>query len=202
MPGSSYSGFWIYLDDDWLEPDYPVSAGYSWILRDSTAHLIDSQAQVRVSWMGKVGRNDHFVFAATYDGYYAVSFPVTVYTKDKLPGLSFRYWHYTGDAANTVTTSFKLVWDTGTPFDPALDALHSFSDTTTSTTGEAQSNFTITAKDATQSALGRRVYSIEENNDDHTTEMRMVRLEITQTDDSDEGGGLVGLQVIEYPLWT
>lgn len=206
MPGSSNLGFWNYIDDDWLEPDYPVSTGHAWTLRDNLAHLIDSQCQVRVSWMGQSSRDDHVqLYSSTNAGFYVVEFPITILADGYLPGLRVNEWIYSANATNTLTVVANLRWatepffSTGTTADS--QALWSFTNTTTSTTGQKKTNYYTTAKRTGGVSNGSRLYSIEENSDDHVTEIRMARLEIAMTDDNGYGGGVVGLQVVEFPLW-
>lgn len=205
MPGSSYNGLWVYLDDDMLEPDYPVSTAYSWQLRDNLAHLIDSQCQTRVSWMGKIGRADHFPHPAGYDAHYAVVFPITILSTGHLPGIRIASWLYSNDAGNTVTAEYALRWASEALFPngvaPATNTLWSFTHTTTATAGEKFVSYTSTTREALNQAAAYRSFAIIENSSAHTTSVPMARLEIAMSDDSGDGGGLLGLQVIEYPRW-
>ena len=206
MPGSSKNGLWVYLDDDMLEPDYPVSTAMSWQLRDNLAHLIDSQCQTRISWMGSLSRYDHFTLPAGQDAYYAVEFPLTVFSDEYLVGLRIVQWIYSNDAANTVTSVANLRWASEPLFQNGTGSagglsLWGVTNSTTSTTGQKKANVATPIRDADNHGRGWQSFSIEENSDDHTTRMRMARLEIAMSDTAGDGGGLVGLQVIEFPMW-
>lgn len=207
MPGSSKQGIWVYLDDDMLEDDRPVTTAKSWQLRDNLAHLIDSQCQNRVSWMGtSTSANDHFLLPSSLDAFYAVEFPVTILSTGHLPGLRFNQWMYSGNVANTVTSVLRLrhasdpMFTTLTGTDST--ALYSATNTTTSTTGAKKTNYFFNvASRPINDTLARQTFSIEENSDDHTAEVAMVRAEIYMTDSAGNGGGLLGFQVIEFAAW-
>lgn len=207
MPGSSNLGVWVYTDDDILEPDYPVSTAYSWQVRDNLAHLTDSQCQTPVSWMGSASRNDHFTLPAGLDAFYSVEFPITILSPGYLPGLRFNQWIYSNDAANTVTSVMRLRYANDPLFPVAAagsdpTALYSATNTTVSTSGQKKTNyFTNVASRPIDGLRARQQFSIEENSDDHTTEVAMVRAEIYMSDSAGDGGGLIGFQVIEFAAW-
>lgn len=210
MAGSSKNSYWTYIDNNALSADYPASTAYSWTNRDNLAHLIDSYGQVRVSWMGKSGRVDSYTLATTATGQevlWTTSFPLTVWhpngqTGSGTTGLFTRVIYKSTDAANTLSLSGKYTWDSEPVNSNAAFDIYTFSDSTTSTTGKEFEDIATTGVITSQSTnKGRRTFPLEEGGDDHTVDVFMARLELLFSDNNNDGGALLGVQVIEFPVW-
>ena len=202
MSGSSANGSWIYIDDNAFEADYPVSTAHAYTARQNVAHLIDSAGQYRVSWLGKSGRTDELAIASgphDSEPFWSMPFPLTMLNQDGITGLFTRVGIRTS-GGDGVTANVRYVWDSEPVDSPSAHVLHSWSDSTTNSTGEWVEDVKL-GVDTRVILPGLRTFRIEEGGTDHTTTLYMARIEIKLESLTSDDGALLGVQVIEFPIW-